>query len=561
MSDEIVQPASLIMQSLLQTFQDYDFGQLKVIAELWGIRLTEKTKLGAAKVLAQALSDEEFISEILDSLPPEAADVLRRLMSKDGREPLADLERKFGLIREMGPGRRDREKPWREPSSPLEILWYRGLIGRAFADSALGAQEMAYIPLELLSALPSQADADDFSLGFQINQPSDLTLATNAVYLDATTILAYLRKKPTKSDHSGNPQLEELYPFLRQPDSVQLLIDLLLEAEILSSAPLQPSPEATRDYLDLGLTDAQLFMLKAWRSSVSWNDLQHTPGISSSKVSWPNDPIAGRHAVLEVLRELPIDQWQSFEQFVHAIKESRPGFQRRAGEFDSWYLFDTQSEAYLRGYENWDAVEGRYLHFLINGPLHWLGATDLGGPGNKRSAAFKLTKVADQFFNQEHSAPIRKTDLKISIKGDGSIVVPHEFSAANRYQIARFSDWIGVDEANFTYRLSPSSLSLAISQGLQLKHIRALLEGTTDKIPPTLFKALARWEAHGKEAKLQSAYLLQVADVQIMEMLRSNRGTSKYIRETLGPTTAIIFEKDRENLYQACLKAGLLLDI
>ena len=550
-----------MMQSLLQTFQDYDFSQLKIVAELWGIQVTAKTKLGAAKALAQALGDGEFISEILDSLPAEAASVLRRLKSKDGMEPLADLERKYGPIREMGPGRRDREKPWRDPSSPLEILWYRGLIGRAFADSALGAQEMAYIPLELLSALPAQADPKDFSQGFPIDRPIDLNIANDAVTLDTTTLLAYFRKKPGQYDPTEILQRNDLYPFLRQPDAVHLLINLLLETEILTTAPLQPNPGEARDYLDLSMADAQLFLLQAWRRSASWNDLEHTPGISSSKASWPNDPVAGRQAVLEVLRELPADEWQNFEQFMYAMKESRPGFQRRAGEFDAWYLFDTQTQAYLRGYENWDAVEGRYLNFLISGPLHWLGATDLGGAGGKGFAAFKLTAIAHLFLNQVGSTQTQQSDSKLSIKGDGSIVVPHEFSAAYRYQIARFSDWISVDSKYFTYRLSPSSLSLAISQGLQLKHIRSLLEETTDRIPPTLFKALARWDTHGREAKVRPAYLLHVADEQIMEMLRSNRRTAKYIREFLGPTTAIIFEKDRENFYQACLQAGLLLDL
>lgn len=549
------------MQSLLQTFQDYDFGQLKVIAELWGIPLTAKTKVGAATALAKTLSEGEFISEVLDSLPIEAADVLRRLIAKAGREPMADLARRYGPIREMGPGRRDREKPWREPISPLETLWYRGLIGKTFADSTLGVQEMAYIPIELFSVLPSQPDVRDFSKGFPIKETGNLDPATHAIYDDTTTVLAYLRKNPARSYDPDNPQLDQLYPFLRQPESIHLLIILLLDTHILTPDPLEPNLEAMRDYLDRNLVDAQELMLQAWRSSSGWNDLQQTPGISSPQESWPNNPVAGRLAFLDVLGDLPIDQWQNFEQFVLAVKESRPAFQRMAGDFDSWYLFDTQTEASLRGFENWDKVEGRYLNFLISGPLHWLGAIDLGGIESKRITAFKLNSIAKRFFNQENEIQHDAEDQKISIREDGSILVPHDFAAAHRYQIARFSDWIGVDDTDYVYRLSPSSLSLAISQGLQLKHIRSLIKKTTDKAPPTFFKALARWEANGREAKLRSAFVLHVADEQIMNMLQSNRGTSKYIREILGPTSAIVWQKDRENLYQACLKAGLLLDL
>ena len=54
----------------------------------------------------------------------------------------------------MGPGRRDREKPYLEPVSPTEVLWYRGLIGQDFLMREGELQECAYIPDNLLVLLP-----------------------------------------------------------------------------------------------------------------------------------------------------------------------------------------------------------------------------------------------------------------------------------------------------------------------------------------------------------------------------------------------------------------------
>ena len=50
---------------------------------------------------------------------------------------------------EAGPGRRDREQGYLNPVSAAETLFYRAFLGRAFFDTASGAQEFAYIPEDL----------------------------------------------------------------------------------------------------------------------------------------------------------------------------------------------------------------------------------------------------------------------------------------------------------------------------------------------------------------------------------------------------------------------------
>ena len=72
--------------------------------------------------------------------------------------------RKYGDIREAGAGKRDREKLYLQPASAAEILFYRGLLARAFFDTKKGPQEFAYIPDDLLSLISYsnqiRADAD-----------------------------------------------------------------------------------------------------------------------------------------------------------------------------------------------------------------------------------------------------------------------------------------------------------------------------------------------------------------------------------------------------------------
>ena len=68
----------------------------------------------------------------------------------------ATFVRTFGELRRMGMAKRDRERPDLKPASAVEVLWYRGLVGRAFLSvpPANEPQEYAYIPEDLLPLLP-----------------------------------------------------------------------------------------------------------------------------------------------------------------------------------------------------------------------------------------------------------------------------------------------------------------------------------------------------------------------------------------------------------------------
>jgi hypothetical protein len=189
------------MRDLRQSLQDHDLGHLRIIAELWGLDLPPGSASEAGPGLAQAMLNPEAISEIQESLSASARRALAFVLAAGGRVPLADLVRRFGPLREMGPGRRDREKPWRDPASPLEALWYRGLIGRAFADTPTGPQEFAFIPNDLQPLLPQPASDDQNLYGRPAGKPAFTSKASTAAVDDATTLLAALRRRASEEPH------------------------------------------------------------------------------------------------------------------------------------------------------------------------------------------------------------------------------------------------------------------------------------------------------------------------------------------------------------------------
>ena len=141
------------MPDLLASLHPHDLGHLRILAELWGLELDAHERDSAADELSASLLDPELARETLEILPADAHRALDALLAAKGRVPWAEFARRFGEIREMGAGKRDREHPHRHPVSAAEMLFYRGILAKAFFDTEKGAQEFAYIPDDLLEIL------------------------------------------------------------------------------------------------------------------------------------------------------------------------------------------------------------------------------------------------------------------------------------------------------------------------------------------------------------------------------------------------------------------------
>jgi hypothetical protein len=138
------------MPDLFHSLLNQDIGYLRIIAELWGLELNSKNEDAAREKLAVSLLEPNLLAEIIESLTPEADSAIITLVNSGGRIPWPTFTRKYGDIREAGAGKRDRERLYHKPESTTEVLFYRGLLARAFFDTKKGPQEFAYIPDDLL---------------------------------------------------------------------------------------------------------------------------------------------------------------------------------------------------------------------------------------------------------------------------------------------------------------------------------------------------------------------------------------------------------------------------
>lgn len=539
------------MPDLSESLSGRDLGHLSIVAEFWGIELEAPDARSALPRLVKAMLDPQLAAEIINDLPDEVSAALQELASQGGRLSWSFFTRRYGEVREMGAGKRDREQPYLNPISAAEILWYHGLIARAFFDTADGVEEYAYIPEDLLACLPVGKIQPSKALGrAALKQEYSHTLSASDLILDhACTLIAALR---SGLDDPG----EYAYPAPAASLPGIALQTLLTAAGILDEA-MQPIPDAARAFLEARRGEALAMLSRAWLSSKEFNELRLVPGLSTEG-NWTNDPAHTRRMLLEMIQGLPEGQWWSLDSFIEAVKQDQPDFQRRGGEYDTWFIRRVGTEEFLRGFEHWDEIEGALLRFFIGGPLFWLGMVELAcdqeGGG---VTAFRCSTWAEALLAGDPPKGLPGEDSKLIARSDARVFVPRLAPRAIRYQVARFCDWLKETAEGYEYVLTPTSLARAKQQGLGVQHLVSLLRKSTEAIPPSLLKALERWEAHGSQARIEALSVLRFTSPEVLQALRASRA-ARFLGEPLGPAAIAVKAGAEQKVLAVLAELGYL---
>src|SRR4030066_2428224 len=338
------------MPDLAESLQGRDLGHLRIIAELWGIELNEQDIREALGHLISLLLDSTRVEKIKGSLSPQGQEALSDLANHAGRLPWAQFTRIYAEVREMGVAKRDREHPHKQPVSAVEELWYHGFLAKAFFDTPAGPEEFAYIPDDLLAQLPKAAEAEPFLMGRQASaaEYANVYLANDHILDHACTLLAALR-------------LGMILPGPFSIDTGEILTPAILSS-ILSISQLldgagMPLPEPVRMFLEAPRGEAFVQLLKSWKQSTRFNELQMLPDLSTEG-NWVNDPLRAREVILSYLTSIPAGTWWNLGSFIAGIKQRDPDFQRPGGDYDSWFIHNRSTGAYLRGFEHWEVEDG-----------------------------------------------------------------------------------------------------------------------------------------------------------------------------------------------------------
>lgn len=551
------------MPDLSHSLLKQDIGHLRIIAEFWGIELETTEVDSAREELSASLLDIDQLAELMDSLSTQASTAITDLVNAGGRIAWSAFTRKYGDIREMGAGKRDRERPHLKPSSTAETLFYRGLLARAFFETDKGSQEFAFIPDDLMELIISHEDTEPQAQNKTESTPhsphaqlvSEVEAlgrpaspgergaeipANDYILDDATTLLAALRMgKLLDSASLPAPFRERVPRLLSLLDSAGLIKENIIKTE------------AVKSFLEAPRAEAQRILRDAWLESGTFNELKLMPGIVCEG-EWTNQPQETREFLMNLLEAIPDGKWWSLNAFVRNVKQNYADFQRPAGDYDSWFIKRESDGQFLRGFSHWDHVDGALLKFFITGILHWLGQVDLSvAEGSPEPTAFRLASFESA----------KDETGKISASSNGKILVERTAPRAVRYQIARFCEWDDGKGDGYNYQITAQSLKHAKEQGLKAEQLLSLLvKHTEGKVPPPLVQALKRWEVNGTEARVETQVVLRVTRPEVLEEMRKSKA-GKYLGELLSPTAVIVKSGAIQQVMDALAELGLFAEV
>ncbi|MBK9925855.1 MAG: helicase-associated domain-containing protein [Anaerolineales bacterium] len=542
------------MPDLIHSLLKQDIGHLRIIAEFWGIELNSVDVDSAREELSASLLDFELLAELMESLSPQVDLAITDLVNSGGRIAWPAFTRKYGDIREMGAGKRDRERPHLKPSSTSEALFYRGILAKAFFETDKGSQEFAYIPDDLLLLIESSKDNEPPIEVEALGRPASPgekgqeILANDSVLDDVTTLLAALRMGKSMDSASllANTQKHTL-----AGTRASGFHGLLTSAKLIKKNTIQA--EAVKAFFEAPRNEALKILQDAWVESTTFNELKLMPSIVCEG-EWTNQPFETREFLLNLLDAIPEDKWWSLNSFIRDIKTKYADFQRPAGDYDSWFIKRASDGQFLRGFSYWDQVDGALIKYFITNILHWLGRVDLSiAEGATEVTAFRITSDTGRSTFDEKG--------KVSVSSNGKISVERTAPRVVRYQISRFCEWNEEKKDAYQYRITTNSLTKAKEQGLKAEQLLALLvKHTSGKVPPSLVQALKRWEVNGTEARVETQVILRLSRPEILEEMRKSKA-SKYLGEVLSPTAVTVKSGAIQKVMEALAELGVLAEI
>ncbi len=556
------------MYNLRRFLVDYDIPMLRALAESRGLQLTTNRQTEAADELALRLLEPLSVRTTLARLSPQGREALDSLLAAGGRMRVPSFFRRFGQVRPIGPGRLERETPWRDPANPVEELWYAGLIFRAFSQDEAGPGEFLFVPDDLRPLLPQpQVEPPAFAVE-PVPAPARQDGGEEALVYDLFAYLVYLQNHdvhPYADGRLGRRNRAALRERLGDTDErrftfLQHLAGRLgfvsRQGELLR---LIPSP--VKHWLTSPSASQSAVLQETWRDDPTWNDLCRVPTlVCDQEIPWRNDPVATRRALLALLARCPLDGWWSLASFVAAVKEIHPDFQRPDGDYTRWYIRDASSGDYLSGFESWDRVEGSLIADLLTGPLRWLGVVvAVAGESGK---VCRLTGAGARFLGLAPAGPADQPSPPIVIRPDFSIEVPPPANLYTRFQLERFADPLAPGLAGLepcSYHLTVESLGRALARGSRVEQVLAFLQQAAGRpVPANVVGQLQLWAGRFDQVQLEEIALLRVKSEQVLKELSVLPETRALIAKVLSPTSALIRKQDLPRLRKELRALGYL---
>ncbi|MEO7020852.1 MAG: helicase-associated domain-containing protein [Ktedonobacteraceae bacterium] len=439
---------------------------------------------------------------------------------------------------------------------------------KLLADMLLSARALDGSPAELLEKRPQRGSG---------SLPSSRLAADGSLAL------------PPPEDQPAPAMIEMVQAALpRSPAFLRFAVGLLRQANLLYKEDswqtnLRVLPNAAQLLLGPAGNDILHELFTNWLRQVSYAELfelsvlgvrvrcratpLNQPALRRGELEQENNE--ARQELLALLVQVPLGQWVNFASFARFVYRLHPTFlQRRQRLFPSPHWWVEQQEGrplHPTQLPDWLRAEGRYLAYLIQGPLHWWGVCDLALSSDGQLLAFRLAPLASLLFQgippdmpeEEISAALPA--LTVSEAGD--VLIPCQ--TVNWPLVAcveDFAESVGVQHEQLSYRLTPRSLGEALSRGHNPRDLLALLARfctANETYSRQLLESLERRVAqYGRVRLYTDVSLLQTADASVMQQLHALTSLEEQTLRTLHPNLLLLKTQGVERLLEELKRRG-----
>jgi hypothetical protein len=187
-----------------------------------------------------------------------------------------------------------------------------------------------------------------------------------------------------------------------------------------------------------------------------------------------------------------------------------------------------------------------------------LGLVDLGSEAEGEPPKVFRTRPGNGA--QESVDPVSAGEAPPVVRSDLTVTMPAA-RRLQRFQLARVADLLTADDT-YVYRITPGSLQRAQQQRINVERVLDFLDRLSDApLPNAVQSSLTRWATRGTEVWLERTVILRVDDEATMEQIINSPAAGSLIGRLVGPTTAVVAERDWPKLVGVLSELGLLADL
>lgn len=366
----------------------------------------------------------------------------------------------------------------------------------------------------------------------------------------------------------GNEEVEFLYALLAEIGAIEGKAGQTIRVNHAQIQWLLNMPPGRR----------LITLLQTWQTTTLYNEMDSVLRTSDDicvrrNVTYTTFKLAdlngewreGRLAVFRFLALLPENQWVSVKSLQKTIYEVIPNLAHFLSHTGVWWLESIRRKKQFGAtLDDWLASYGRLVLAILAGPLHWLGAIDLGYLDNGLEAV-RLTPAGSFMLGRREELFEQQVDISpheaIKLQDDLTATVVPGSAPIELYQL--LGDICQLESATpkaFSYRLSAGSVQSQFDQGQSAQNLIAALEKTCPvEIPISWRDRLVEWqENYGKFHLYQGMCLIELADEYLARELMVSTSLHKNIIYQFSPRLIAVRPDTVDDLVQEMEKKGYM---